>query len=68
MAIERIDNGLCNGCSICSDTCSSDVIWMDEKTKKAFIKYPEDCTVCGLCELECPVRAIFVSPAARTAM
>ena len=68
MAIERIDSQLCDGCAICSDTCSSGVIWMNERTKKAFIKYPEDCTVCGLCELERPVRAIFVSLAAWTDM
>jgi len=67
MAIERIDAELCNGCAICSDTCSSDVIRIDERTKKAFIKYPQDCTVCGLCELECPKQAIFVSPVMRGA-
>ena len=68
MAIERIDTDLCNGCGICADTCSADVIWMDDKEKKAIIKYPEDCSLCGLCELECPQNAIYVSPVRMAAL
>ena len=65
MAIERIDTDLCNGCGICSDTCSADVIRMDDKEKKAVIKYREDCAACALCEYECPEHAIFVAPGRR---
>ena len=61
MAIERIDPDLCNGCGICINTCQLDVICMDKKKKKATIKYPEDCIVCALCELDCPQHAISVS-------
>ena len=39
-----------------------DVIRMDEKAKKAVIKYPEDCMCCYYCELDCPQNAIYVSP------
>jgi NAD-dependent dihydropyrimidine dehydrogenase PreA subunit len=39
-----------------------DVIRMDEESKKATIKYPEECMCCGFCELDCPKSAIYVSP------
>jgi len=35
---------------------------MDEEKKKAVIKYPEDCICCAFCELDCPQKAIYVSP------
>jgi NAD-dependent dihydropyrimidine dehydrogenase PreA subunit len=62
MVIERIDPELCNGCGICVNTCSMDVIRMDEENKKAIIKYPADCMCCDYCELDCPKQAIYVSP------
>ena len=62
MAIERIDSNLCNGCGLCVDICCTDVIRIDEKTKKAVIQYPEDCMLCVFCELDCPQHAIYVSP------
>jgi NAD-dependent dihydropyrimidine dehydrogenase PreA subunit len=61
MSIERIDPELCNGCGICINTCTVDVIRMDEESGKAVIKYPEDCMTCGYCELDCPQNAIYVS-------
>lgn len=61
MSIERIDPELCNGCGICVKTCPIDVIRMDERGKKAVIKYPEDCMVCGWCAEDCPEQAITVS-------
>jgi NAD-dependent dihydropyrimidine dehydrogenase PreA subunit len=40
-----------------------DVIRMDEESKKAVIAYPEDCMLCEWCRLDCPVDAIYISPA-----
>jgi NAD-dependent dihydropyrimidine dehydrogenase PreA subunit len=62
MGIERIDVALCNGCGICVDTCSEDVLSIDETLKKAVASYPEDCMQCAICELECPQHAIRISP------
>lgn len=62
MSIERIDPELCNGCGICVDSCCKDVLRMDEKGKKAIIKYPDDCMLRTICEIECPQNAIYVSP------
>lgn len=62
MSIERIDSELCTGCGICVNSCPMDVIRIDRESKKAVIKYPEDCMCCDYCELDCPVDAIYVSP------
>ncbi len=63
MSIERIDPELCNGCGICVNICPMDVLRMDEESKKAVIKYPEDCMLCEFCVLDCPENAISISPA-----
>ena len=60
LAIDKIDPELCNGCGICVKYCPMDVIRMDEEGKKAVIKYPEDCMLCGFC-LDCPQKAINIS-------
>lgn len=62
MTIEKIDISKCDGCGICVNSCSTDVIRMDEKTEKAIIRYPQECNNCDYCELDCPRQAIYVSP------
>lgn len=61
MAIDKLDQELCNGCGICVAVCPQDVLRMDEATKKAVIKYPDDCVACWSCEFFCPVSCIEVS-------
>ena len=61
MAIELIDPRTCIGCGTCVDTCPTDVIRMNEKTKHAVIAYPEDCQICNMCVNFCPVGAITVT-------
>ncbi len=62
MSIEKIDPELCTGCGICVESCSVDVIRMDEVSQKAIIRYPEDCMLCEFCVLDCPEEAITVTP------
>ena len=61
MAIDLIDPRMCIGCGTCVDSCPTDVIRMNEKTKHAVIMYPEDCQICNMCAYFCPVGAITVT-------
>ena len=58
MAIKSINRELCSGCGYCVDGCPMDVLRMEERAP--IIKYPLDCIVCFVCELECPEHAIHV--------
>jgi NAD-dependent dihydropyrimidine dehydrogenase PreA subunit len=62
MSIEKIDHELCTGCGICVNSCSVDVIRIDEESQKAVIRYPQDCMLCEFCALDCPEEAITVTP------
>ena len=59
MAIERIDG--CIGCGTCVGTCPLDVLRLSEDSGKAEIRYGEDCQVCRLCQMYCPVDAITIT-------
>ena len=60
MGIRKIDYELCNGCGICVEDCSMDVLRMNQEGSKALIKYLRDCQNCFLCERNCPTGAIYV--------
>lgn len=62
MALEYIDEDLCNGCRICIDSCPLDCIGFDEVRQKAYPAYPGDCMVCLLCESDCSEGAILITP------
>jgi NAD-dependent dihydropyrimidine dehydrogenase PreA subunit len=62
MSIEWSDKELCNGCGICVRICPQDVFRYDKKNKTAIIKYPEDCQLCELCVIDCPTKALKVTP------
>ncbi len=50
----------CTGCGACVDSCPTDVIRMDEATRKAQVVYADDCQGCFLCQFDCPVHVIRV--------
>ncbi|MEM2334787.1 MAG: ferredoxin family protein [Candidatus Bathyarchaeia archaeon] len=58
----RIDPAKCTSCQMCVKVCWEDVIRWDEGAGKPIAMYPEDCVVCGLCEVLCPAGAIEVIP------
>lgn len=60
MPIKNISG--CIGCKECIKSCPTDVIGLNAKTKKAEILRPEDCQICHLCRMYCPVDAIVITP------
>lgn len=42
----------------CKEICPEDCIETDDNSNQYFIN-PDKCTNCGLCDLSCPVGAIF---------
>lgn len=60
MAIKDIRG--CIGCGECVQSCPTDVIRLDKNSEKAVIMYVEDCQICHLCRMYCPVDAITIAP------
>lgn len=60
-----VDVARCTGCTVCVQSCPSDVLRM--KGGKAYVAYPESCTDCFTCELDCTRVALKVVPVAAAA-
>ena len=63
MPVENVNIEKCIGCGTCVATCPMDVFRMDKRTNKSKITYQEDCQICHLCRIYCPVDAIAIKPA-----
>jgi len=56
----------CKGCSFCVEYCPKDVLEMSEEFNvkgyhPPYVKNPDDCVECHLCEMLCPEFAIYVT-------
>ncbi len=51
----------CKRCGICVAFCPVEVLGLDE-SGAPFVKSPEKCTGCQMCELRCPDFAITLRP------
>ena len=58
IAIAYIDPYRCIGCGVCVQSCMNDVLRM--KGGKAVSVYPNDCSACFACEIDCPREAVFL--------
>lgn len=58
--LPRIEIGECNGCERCVEVCPREVLAMEDG--RAVVKALLECSLCKLCEGECEVGAIRVTP------
>ena len=59
--IELVSDARCIGCDICVNVCPTNV-FDAEPGRGARHRAPDDCQTCFMCELYCPVDALFVAP------
>lgn len=59
--IERIDAERCTACNICVEVCPTRVFDAVSRTPPAIARQ-SDCQSCFMCELYCPVDALYVAP------
>ncbi|NYE22729.1 4Fe-4S dicluster domain-containing protein [Pigmentiphaga litoralis] len=61
--IEVISSTRCTGCNVCVTACPANV-FDPVPGALPLIARQDDCQTCFLCEIYCPVDALFVSPMA----
>lgn len=61
--IEIVSSRRCTGCNICVKACPANVFDL-APGKAPVIARQLDCQTCFLCEIYCPVDALYVSPIA----
>jgi NAD-dependent dihydropyrimidine dehydrogenase PreA subunit len=59
--IEFISDSKCVSCGLCVSVCPTSV-FEQEKGKVPVIARKDDCQTCFMCEVYCPVDALYVSP------
>jgi NAD-dependent dihydropyrimidine dehydrogenase PreA subunit len=55
-----IDYEKCVRCKTCYERCPEDVYGMDENGG-IYVRYPDECCLCGACEMDCPAGALTVA-------
>lgn len=61
--IELLSKDKCIECNLCVSVCPTNVFSKVEN-ETPIIKRQEDCQTCFMCELYCPVDALYVAPEA----
>jgi MinD superfamily P-loop ATPase len=62
--IEVIDGERCTACNVCVRVCPSNVFSVVPDAVPAIARQ-EDCQTCFMCEVYCPVDALYVDPEPR---
>ena len=55
----RIDPAACTLCGKCADACPGDILHTDRGID-ALVRYPDECSHCDVCRVECPAGAIEI--------
>ncbi len=56
----EFDYEKCTKCKRCYELCPLDVIAWCEEENRPYVKYPDECQLCFICQIECPVKAVKV--------
>ena len=56
----EFDYEKCTGCRRCYELCPLDIIAWDEEENRPYVKYPDECQLCFICQTECPETAVKV--------
>jgi len=59
--IELVSESKCTGCNICVNVCPTNVFSKVPNSPPAIARQ-NDCQTCFMCELYCPVDALYVAP------
>jgi NAD-dependent dihydropyrimidine dehydrogenase PreA subunit len=60
MTIE-FDYEKCTGCRRCYELCPLDILAWDDEKDRPYIRYPDECQLCFICQEECPAKAVKVN-------
>jgi NAD-dependent dihydropyrimidine dehydrogenase PreA subunit len=50
----------CTKCRRCYELCPLDIIAWNEEKDVPYVKYPDECQLCFICQVECPSETIHV--------
>jgi adenylylsulfate reductase, subunit B len=56
----RFDYDKCTQCKECYELCPLDIIDWNDEDDQPYIKYPHECQLCFICQVECPSEAVKV--------
>ena len=62
MTSVRVDEQKCVRCRTCVDCCFICAMEWDGQLQRPYLKYGDDCQICGVCETLCPAGALYIQP------